>query len=350
VPSLSGEEAAIADLVERHLSALSGLEVTRLEDNVVARSATGAPARVILAGHLDTVPAAGNERARVDAGVLSGVGSADMKGGLAVMLALADRLASVPGGHSTPRRLDVTWIFYTCEEVARERSGLLEIERERPDLLAADAAVVLEPTGGLVEAGCQGVLKVRLRLGGTRAHIARPWSGENAVHRLGPVLELLNRTPQRRPVIDGCEYRESLSAYAVSGGVAGNVVPDLAELAMSRRFAPDQDVDDAIAWLRQLVATVTDPTKDELVLEDAAPAAAPYLDHPLLAALVEASGAPPRAKLGWTDVATFAALGVPAANFGPGDPLLAHSAGEHVSAAELAQAFTALDHLLAAPG
>ncbi|HTX00995.1 MAG TPA: M20/M25/M40 family metallo-hydrolase, partial [Acidimicrobiales bacterium] len=191
IASVSGEERTLADVVESRLAACEGLEVIRVADNVIARSTHAAPATVILAGHLDTVPPAGNERARIEGGVLSGVGSADMKGGLAVMLALADRLSS-HGGDIAARRLPgVVWCFYTCEEVDRARSGLLEIERRWPELLQGDAAIVLEPTGGFVEAGCQGVLKVRLRMAGIRAHIARPWTGENAVHRLGPVLEAL---------------------------------------------------------------------------------------------------------------------------------------------------------------
>jgi succinyl-diaminopimelate desuccinylase len=370
VPSVSGNEGALADLVEARLRRCAGLEVRRVGHNVVARSARGAPTRVLLAGHLDTVPPAGNERAVVRDGWLSGVGSADMKGGLAVMLALAERLSgggpadcpgrrrgggagdfgarvgatqragAWPGGH------DVTLCFYACEEVARSRSGLREIACEDAGLLDADAAVLLEPTGGVVEAGCQGVLRLTLRLRGKRAHVARPWTGENAVHRLGPVLEVLRRLPARRPLIDGCEYRESLAAVGVAGVVAGNVVPDRAELSLSYRFAPDRDPDEAYAAVAGLCSPVFDPDRDELVVEDVAPAAAPSLGHPLLAALVQESGAAPRGKLGWTDVATFAERGVPAANFGPGDPLLAHRADERVSAEELDDALVVLERLL----
>lgn len=350
VPSVSGDEAALADLVQARLEALGRLEVSRIGDNVVARTADGSRPRLMLAGHLDTVPPAGNERAVTVGDRLAGVGSADMKGGLAVMLALAaacsERLAGDPGAGP---RLAATWCFYTCEEVARSRSGLLEIAKQRPELLEADAAVLLEPTGASVEAGCQGVLKLRLRLAGRRAHAARPWVGENAVHRLGPVLELLSRTEARRPVIGGCEYRESLVAVGVSGGVAGNVVPDLAELSMSYRFAPDRDAESAYAAVLELLGPVLDPSRDELVVEDVSPAAPPSLDHALLDALVAASGSAPLAKLGWTDVATFYELGVPAANFGPGDPLLAHRADEWVSRDQLAKAFSVLGGLLLAP-
>ncbi len=350
VASVSRQESALADLVAARLGALGAFELHRVGDNVVARTATGGE-RVVLAGHLDTVPPAGNESPRVEGEVLAGLGAADMKGGLAVMLALADAVDArihAHGGAAGAAR-DVTLCFYAREEVARPESGLLEIIAWRPELLDGDAAVLLEPTGGVVEAGCQGVLRTVLRLGGRRAHAARPWVGENAVHRLAPVLALLAELPARRPTIEGCEYRESLIAVGVSGGIAGNVVPDLAELRLSYRFAPDRDPERALAALRELLEPRLDASRDELTVEDVAPAAAPHLTHPLLAALVTAAGGTARAKLGYTDVATFSARGVPAANFGPADPLLAHTPGEHVTRAELEHAYRVLDGWLISP-
>ncbi len=339
VASVSRNERAIADLVETELRAVAHLEVTRVGDNVVARTLLGRRRRLLLAGHLDTVPPAANERARVEDGILSGLGSTDMKGGVAVLMDLA--------GAAADAALDTTYVFYSREEVARTESGLLEIERVRPELLAGDAAVLAEPTSGLVEAGCQGVLRVSVRLGGLRAHAARPWVGLNAIHRLGGVLGLVAGYEPRRPVIDGCEYRESLQAVAVSGGVAGNVVPDEAALSLSYRFAPDRDGDVALAALEDLLAPALDERLgDAVVLDDLAPAAAPGLSDPLLASLVGATGRPPKAKLAWTDVAFFAGRGVPAANFGPGDPLLAHTTEERVSAIELEQVRAALASLL----
>ncbi|HVC26471.1 MAG TPA: succinyl-diaminopimelate desuccinylase [Acidimicrobiales bacterium] len=338
IASVSRSEAELADLVQSELEGVAALEVTRVEDNVVARTSLGRGRRLVLAGHLDTVPPAGNERPRIDGDVLHGLGSADMKGGLAVMLALA-RALDAPA-------VDLTYVFYACEEIAARYSGLLAIERARPDLLVADAAILAEPTGARVEAGCQGVLRVEARLRGLRAHIARPWAGRNAIHRLGPLLERVAAFAERRPVIDGCEYRETLQAVAVSGGVAGNVVPDEAILALSHRFAPDRDAGVAFDALSSELADVLSPELgDELVVEDSAPAAAPMLGDPLLAALVESSGAPPRAKIAWTDVAFFAARGVPAANFGPGDPLVAHTPGEHVERAELESVYATLARL-----
>jgi len=339
VASVSHDERELADLVHVELSAVPWLEVTRIEDNVVARTHLGRPRRLVLAGHLDTVPPAGNERPRIDGDVLHGLGSADMKGGLAVMLALA-------GGLRSPS-VDATYVFYACEEVATHFSGLKVVDRERPDLLAGDAAVLAEPTGARVEAGCQGVLRLEARLRGARAHTARPWTGRNAIHRLAPLLELVAGFEERRPVLDGCEYREALQAVGVSGGVAGNVVPDDARVAMSHRFAPDRDGEQAYAALRAYLAPALSPeVGDELVVEDSAPAAAPMLGHPLLASLVVSSGAPPRAKLGWTDVAFFAERGVPAANFGPGDPLVAHTAQERVERADLEAVHAALARVL----
>jgi succinyl-diaminopimelate desuccinylase len=341
IPSVSHGESALADHVEAELGAAPGLEVRRIGDNVVARTALGRPARLVLAGHLDTVPPNGNEVTRIEGDVLRGLGSADMKGGLAVMLALA---AAVP-----EPVVDVTYVFYVCEEVDRRDNGLLQIDAVDPGLLAGDAAILGEPTGGRIEAGCQGVIKLEINLAGTRAHTARPWMGVNAVHRLAPVLSALGGYEARRPVIDGCEYREALQAVAVSGGVAGNVVPDRATVVVSHRFAPDRDAAEAIAHLEALLEPRLDTgAGDSVRVVEAQPAAAPGLTHPLLAALLASVGQPPRAKLGWTDVAFFAERGVPAANFGPGDPAVAHTAGEEVHRDELDRVFVALRELLTA--
>jgi succinyl-diaminopimelate desuccinylase len=339
VASVSHEERALADLVEARLRASPGpLEVARVADNVVARTMLGRDRRLVVAGHLDTVPPSGNAAARVDGDVLSGLGSADMKGGLAVMLALA--------GAASPPAVDLTFVFYACEEVARRHSGLQVLARDAPDLLAGDAAVLCEPTAARVEAGCQGVLRATAVLRGARAHTARPWVGRNAIHRLGPLLERVAGTAERRPVIDGCEYRETLQAVAVAGGVAGNVVPDEARVTLSHRFAPDRDAAVAFAWLGELLADCLGAPGDELVLEESAPGARPMLGDPLLAALVETTGVPAHAKLAWTDVAFFAERGIPAANFGPGDPLVAHTPGEHVERRELEAVHAALAGLV----
>jgi succinyl-diaminopimelate desuccinylase len=337
IPSPSYAEGALADHVERRLRAVPWLVVDRLGDNVVARTGGRGP-RLVLAGHLDTVPANGNAEPRREGSVLWGLGSADMKGGLAVMLELAA---------AGPPAVEATWVFYVAEEVARRHNGLLAIERSRPDLLAGDAAVLGEPTGAVIEAGCQGVLRAELVLGGARAHTARPWMGVNAIHRLGPVLDRLGGASVREPVVDGCTYHEALQAVEVRGGVAGNVVPDEVRLTLNHRFAPDRDAAGAEAALRALLEPLLDAgAGDRLEVGDVAPAAPPSLGHPMLKALLAATAVPPRAKLGWTDVAFFAERGIPAANFGPGDPELAHTAGERVTGADLVAVHEALRHIL----
>ena len=340
VSSVSGDEAAIAALVEDRLRAVSWLSVDRVGDNVVARTTLSRPHRLVVAGHLDTVPPGDNERPRMDGDIVWGVGASDMKGGLAVMLELAATMREPA--------LDVTWCFYAREEIDRDRSGLLELWQDRPELLAGDAAVLGEPTNGLVEAGCQGTLRVRITLHGVRAHSARPFTGRNAIHRLAPLLQRVADWPGREVTLDGCRYAEQLQVVGVEGGVASNVVPDRARVTLNHRYAPDRQWAEAEAILHELL----DPTLelgdgDTWELLDAGDGAPPSLGHPVLKALVEKSGAPPKAKVGWTDVASFWAHGVPAANFGPGDPLLAHHPDERVTRAALEQTREVLAGLLA---
>lgn len=340
IPSVSHAEGPLADVVEARLRDVPWLTVDRVGDNVVARTSLGRAQRLLLAGHLDTVPANGNERARIEGDVLWGLGAADMKGGLAVFLELA-RTVDEPA-------VDVSYVFYACEEVASRHNGLLHLGAARPDLLVADAAVLGEPTGAVVEAGCQGSVRIAVILSGERAHTARPWMGRNAVHRLAAVLDRVAGSAERRPVLDGCEYREALQAVHVEGGVAGNVVPDRAVLHLNHRFAPDRTIDEAVAHVYEVLGDSVEVVDgDTLEVLDAAAPAAPSLDHPLLAALLARSDAAPRAKLGWTDVSFFAGRGVPATNFGPGDPTLAHTADERVERRELDAAYAVLQGVLA---
>lgn len=338
IASVSGDEAAIADHVERVLRSAPWLLVERVGDNVVALTDLGRMHRLLVAGHLDTVPANGNEGARMEGGTLWGLGATDMKGGLAVMLDLA---TTVPA----PAH-DVTYVFYASEEVARVHNGLLAVDAVRPALLAADAAIVCEPTSCALEAGCQGVLKVELVLAGDRAHVARPWRGRNALHRLAPVLSAVALVQPREVEIDGCVFRESFQAVRCQAGVASNVLPDRAVLELNYRFAPDLDVVGAFAVIERLVSPWMAPG-DALEVVDSAPAAPPALGGPILSHLAAASGRGVVAKLGWTDVAFFAERGVPAANFGPGDSELAHTASEYVTANDLEEARSVLGKLLA---
>lgn len=336
IPSVSLDERAIADHLEGGLREVPWLHVDRVGDNVVARTDLGRSQRLLLVGHTDTVPVNGNAAARIEGDVLWGLGSCDMKGGIAVFFDLA-RTVSEPA-------VDVSYVFYTAEEIAADRNGLLHLFRERPDLLAGDAAVLGEPTGAAIEAGCQGTLRARVTFAGRRAHTARPWMGVNAIHRMGALLSSLDGYEGRRPVLDGCEYREAVQAVHVEGGVAGNVVPDRAAVTLNHRFAPDRDAAEAEAHVRSLVALDEDDTFEVL---DAAAGAPPSLQHPLLARL--AGGRDVRAKLGWTDVARMYEHGIPACNFGPGDPTIAHTRHEHVARAEIEAVHAALLDILTRP-
>ncbi|MGH9126527.1 MAG: succinyl-diaminopimelate desuccinylase, partial [Acidimicrobiales bacterium] len=328
--------------VERRLQGAPWLRVDRVDDNVVARTKLDRTRRLVLAGHLDTVPANGNQTPRIDGDVLWGLGACDMKAGLAVMLELATTVDAP--------LVDVSYVFYACEEVQRRDSGLLRLFEARPDLLDADAAILGEPTNAAVEAGCQGVVKLEVTVGGRRAHSARPWLGVNAIHRVAPVLAIAAAYEGRRPVIDGCQYREALQAVLIRGGVAGNVVPDAATVTLNHRFAPDRTSEEAAATIRELLAPALDPEQgDRIEVVDLAPAARPGLGDPLLSRLVAVIGEPPRAKLGWTDVAFFAERGVPATNFGPGDPAVAHAAGERVSRTDLETVHRVLTQLITIP-
>jgi succinyl-diaminopimelate desuccinylase len=342
VPSPSRGEGALAGLVEDALRASSWLQVERVGDNVIARTTVGHDQRLVLAGHLDTVPANGNEEPRLEDDTLWGLGASDMKSGLAVMLELATTVREPA--------VDITWCFYAREEIGRADSGLVELWQQRPELLAGDAAILGEPTGALVEAGCQGTMRVQITLRGVRAHTARPFTGRNAIHRLAPLLQRVADWPGREVVLDGCTYAEQLQAVAVEGGVAANVVPDQARVTLNHRYAPDRGGKEAGAFLLDLLQGAWDPESGDIwEVLDTGDGAPPSLGHPLLHALVEKSGAAPKAKVGWTDVASFWEHGVPAANFGPGDPLLAHHPDERVTAAQLVQAHQVLHALITEP-
>ncbi len=316
IESVSGNEAAIADAVESQLRTLSHLEVSRFGNTIVARTHHGHPDRVVIAGHLDTVPLNDNLPARRDEKNLHGLGSCDMKGGVAVALRIAATMADT--------NRDITFLFYECEEVEEHRNGLKLLGESDPDLLRADFAILMEPSNAGVEAGCQGTLRVDVTTRGERAHSARSWNGVNAIHRAGEILRRLDAYEPRRPVIDGMEYHEGLNAVFIEGGVAGNVVPDACTVSVNYRFAPDRSEEEAVDHVREVFEGF------EIEVTDLAPAAMPGLGVPAAAAFVEAVGGSANPKFGWTDVARFSALGVPAVNFGPGDPLLAHKQEEFV--------------------
>lgn len=337
VPSESFSEKVLVDLIEDRLSSCEHLDCTRVGDNLVARTELGRKSRVVLGGHTDTVPADGNQSARIDGDILWGVGSADMKAGLAVMIALAEV-------HNSPP-VDLSFVFYAREEVAAHHSGLGELADARPDLLEGDVAILGEPTGGDLEAGCQGSVRVRMTLRGERAHTARAWTGRNAIHRLGGLLVALGSYQPRRPEIQGCRFHEALQAVHVSGGVAGNVVPDEVTLDIAHRFAPDRSAEDATEYLMDLLADHLEEG-DDLEVTDVANAALPALDHVFVSGMVDRRSLAVRAKLGWTDVARFAAMGVPAVNLGPGDPTLAHTSDERVEGASIHATYDVLSEAI----
>ncbi len=337
IPSVSREEGPIADEVEAALRAQTSFEVVRNGDAVLARTDLGRPTRVILAGHLDTVPTAENVPSSRDADHIYGCGASDMKSGDAVFLHLAATVADPVH--------DITLILYDCEEIEASANGLGRIEHELPDWLRGDVAVLGEPSGGYIEAGCQGTLRAVISASGTRAHSARSWLGDNAIHKLGEVLDRLSGYQGRVVEIDGCTYREGLSAVRIDGGVAGNVIPDAASVTVNFRFAPDRSPQAALAHVREVFTGLS----VELEQTDVAAGALPGLHHPAAAALVAAADGLVRAKYGWTDVARFAALGVPAVNFGPGDPNLAHRRDERVAVAQISAVAQTLRDYLTAP-
>ena len=316
VESVSGAERPLADAIEAALRLRGHLSLHRDGNALVARTELGRPRRVVLAGHIDTVPVAGNLPSRLDGGLLYGCGTADMKAGVAVLLSLA---ATV-----TAPVLDVSYVFYDCEEIESERNGLGRLSGARPDLLQGDFAVLLEPTDGVVEGGCQGTMRAQIRATGERAHSARFWMGRNAIHEAAEILRVLREYQPREPEVDGLVYHEGLNAVGIAGGVAGNVIPDECVVTVNYRFAPDRSADQAADHLRALF------DRWEVEIVDVAGGARPGLGDPAASSFVAAMGGAVRAKLGWTDVARFDALGIPAVNYGPGDPLLAHSRGEHV--------------------
>ncbi len=315
-PSESRHEQRIADEVEAALRACAHLTVTRFGNTVVAHTQLGREQRVVLGGHLDTVPAADNLPHRIADGNLYGLGANDMKGGVAVALRCAHDLVA-------PAR-DVTYVFYECEEIDDEANGLRLLAQAHPELIEADFAVLMEPSNAGVEAGCQGTLRAYVRTSGERSHSARSWLGSNAIHAAADILTRLNDYEPRSPLIDGLQYREGLNAVGIEGGVATNVIPDACVVTVNYRYAPDRSPEEAHRHMQE----VFEGYPIEVV--DNSPGALPGLSQPAAAAFLEATGSQVRPKFGWTDVSRFSALGIPAVNFGPGDPSLAHTRGEYV--------------------
>ncbi|TFD40959.1 succinyl-diaminopimelate desuccinylase [Cryobacterium sp. TMT1-2-1] len=325
--SVSGNETGLADAIERTLSGLGHLEIIRDGDTIVARTNLGRAQRVVIAGHIDTVPLNNNLPTRFETvdGVdyLWGRGTVDMKAGVAVQLKLAAEL--------TDPIVDLTWMWYDHEEVSDALNGLGRLARNRPDLFEGDFAILGEPSNSQVEGGCNGNLRVEIRTFGLRAHSARSWVGENAIHKVTPILDTLANYEPRAVEVEGLVYREGLNAVGITGGIAGNVIPDECMVHINYRFAPSRSVEEALAHVHELF-----PGYDITVVDSAA-GARPGLDAPLAKQFLAAVGAEPRPKYGWTDVARFSALGIPAVNYGPGDPLKAHADDERVALRQITE-------------
>ncbi len=325
IESVSGNEAALADEVEALLTKCAHLSVVRDGNAIVASTNLNRGSRVVIAGHIDTVPVANNlptqlhhfEREQV----IVGRGTVDMKGGVAVMLKLAVELQDP--------NVDISWVFYDNEEVASELNGLGRLVRNRPDLIQGDFAVLCEPTSALIEGGCNGTIRVEVSASGKKAHSARPWMGENAIHKLAPALEKLASFQPETLTVDGLEYRESLNAVLASAGIATNVIPDLATLTVNYRFAPSRSGEEAERLMREFFADY------EVTVTDLAVGARPGLNTEPAQAFMASLGTEAKPKYGWTDVARFSALGIPAVNYGPGDPSLAHADNENVPVGHL---------------
>ena len=334
IPSVTGNEDAIAHHVHAVLQGMEGMRARRIGRSVIGEGGQGHP-HVVLAGHLDTVPDQGSPAPARSGDQIVGLGSSDMKSGLAVMLALA----------KAPKAGRLTLVFYDGEEGPISGNGLGPLLDAEPDLTRADLALLLEPTDNAIELGCQGAMHARVTLQGIAAHSARPWMGRNAIHLSLPLLTRVAGLPIRHVKLGEAIYREVLNVTLIDGGRARNVLPDRCALNLNFRFAPDRSLETAEAYVRALC-----PETAEVEIVDAAPAAPPRLDAPLVRQFMTAVGKPVRGKQGWTDVAQFAARGVPAINFGPGLPELAHRRDERVPVDNLQHAHESLERFLAQVG
>jgi succinyl-diaminopimelate desuccinylase len=326
IPSDTGQESEICTAINDRLS---GLPSTRVGNSLVVGEPVGDRPLILLVGHLDTVPSQGQGPSRVDGGRLFGLGACDMKGGLAVMIHLLED----PG----QRSFGVAGIFYAGEEGPAAGNELARVLDEVGWLRSAHFGVVLEPSDGELQVGCNGVINAVVRFHGRAAHSARPWLGENAITKAGDWLAAMHRRQPRDVVIQGLVYQEVVSVTRASGGVANNVIPAAFEANVNCRFTPDQTVEEAVAMLR-----VECRDADELEIVDSAPAGPVDTGHPFVARLVEATGAPFAAKQGWTDVARLGEFGIPAINYGPGETALAHRPDESIDLGDLDRAIEGL--------
>ncbi len=328
ISSVSKDEKSIADSIEEALKKCNHLKLTRVNNSLVAQTSFGNKQRVVIAGHIDTVPANNNFPGKINNSEVVGLGSVDMKSGIAVALKLASEITS--------SNFDITYLFYESEEIETKFNGLELITKQQKDLLNCDFAILMEPTNGILEVGCQGSLRFEVSTSGKRSHSARWWNGENAIHKTNKILEILNNYKSREPEIDGYKFREGLQAVKINGGIAGNVVPDSVSVSINHRFAPDTSIDQATTNMKNLFNDFN------FLLVDAANAAPTGLSNPVIKDFVSSIGKSIAPKFGWTDVARFASNGIPAINFGPGDPNLAHHPDEKVLISQINDVYESL--------
>ncbi|MBX5481272.1 MAG: succinyl-diaminopimelate desuccinylase [Myxococcaceae bacterium] len=340
IPSPIGQEAAIADHLERWAKDVFGpKEVLRHSHSLVLGNLKDDPRpTVALFGHLDTVPAhPGDGPPGIDGDRIVGLGASDMKGGIAVMMALAERLprARLP--------VNMALVLYEREEGPYLENGLGPLLERIDGLRRIRFGIALEPTDNVVQVGCVGSIHATLRFRGKSAHSARPWQGTNAVHAAGPFLAELLARPRTHVRVGSFDFYEVASITRASGGRARNVVPDEFELNLNYRFAPGRSLEEAQEDVRRLVAG-----RAEIEFTDLSPAGRVCEDNPFFQQLLRLSGAPAESKQAWTDVARLSAHGIDAVNFGPGETAQAHQVNESASVAALGRAWAALCRFLTA--
>lgn len=339
INSVSGNEKQLVDKLENHLKSFSHLKLTRISNTLVAECKKPETAQIILAGHVDTVPPASNETVKIVGNTLYGLGACDMKGGIAVMIKLAESAKDF--------NVSTRFIFYESEEVEINKNGLQLLSRRQPELLKADGAILLEPTNSQLELGCQGVLLFNIQVKGVKAHAARPWKGVNSITRAPKIIESVKSFPKKKVMLEGVCYKESLEPVKFNSGSATNVIPDLAEITLSYRFAPDKSADIAQAEIFSHFKHVLDNSLgDNIVILEARNGAYPASKSGIFKQLFELTSNKVSAKLGWTDVAFFSENQTVAVNFGPGDPQLAHSPDEKLEKGELEQSYKILTQFL----
>jgi succinyl-diaminopimelate desuccinylase len=347
IPSESRDEAALATHVLRVLRS-GGADARNAGDTCVLAGVTERRDRplVLLAGHLDTVPAQDNRPGHRDAGTVHGLGAADMKGAVAVMIELAlARAAGAAGagGAEQAGGMDLGFVFFGREELPVAESALTPLLQREPGLLSADAVIVMEPTANAIHAGCLGNINATWTFNGRSGHSARPWMADNAIHRAAEGIHALAQVEPVAREFDGLRFTQVVSVTRIAGGIASNVIPDHAAALVNMRYAPGTSAGGAEELLRGWCEPY-----GTLEIDSNAPSAPVATGNPLVQQLIRAGDLEVAPKQAWTPVAEFAALGVDAVNFGPGDPRYAHTRDEQVSVDALVRSYETLERFACA--